>query len=279
MAAQGLGKLGQQRLTPCHPSSPAACLQSMAELPVRGLLEPELASLNGSRVGPDGAVVAAAAAPAAAASSASLDDPAYAPGTQKVRVEGEVLRWHHEHGKEAIPALAYIEQLEAEIAELRQQVRSRRPPRPATLAHTPLRDRRAPASDAGCQLCTGPGPGPSEATERQRTTRLPPPPPPPCCADGGAPGGERVVGAAAARPRQRAAGLHQGSVPRGAGGPHRLRQRGRARGHEPVCAAAHGWVGGGVSLCGCGCVCACRGGAKSKGFPSSGRGCVRGWWG
>ncbi len=96
----------------------------MAELPVRGLLEPELASLKGAPVGPDGAVAAAAAAPAPTASgSGSLDDPAYAPGTQKVRVEGEVLRWHHEHGKEAIPALAYIEQLEAEITELRQQVK------------------------------------------------------------------------------------------------------------------------------------------------------------
>lgn len=42
---------------------------------------------------------------------------------QKVRVEGEVLRWHHENGKEVVPALQYIEQLEAELAELRQQVR------------------------------------------------------------------------------------------------------------------------------------------------------------
>lgn len=109
----------EQPFTPHCPAS-----QSMAEVPVRGLLEPELASLHGTRVGPDGALAAAAAAaPAAAASGGSLDDPAYAPGTQKVRVEGEVLRWHHEHGKEAIPALAYIEQLEAEIAELRQQVR------------------------------------------------------------------------------------------------------------------------------------------------------------
>ena len=41
---------------------------------------------------------------------------------QKMRVEGEVLRWHHENGKEVVPALQYIEQLEAELADLRQQV-------------------------------------------------------------------------------------------------------------------------------------------------------------
>lgn len=40
-----------------------------------------------------------------------------------MRVEGEVLRWHHENGKEVVPALQYIEQLEAELADLRQQVR------------------------------------------------------------------------------------------------------------------------------------------------------------
>ena len=44
------------------------------------------------------------------------------PALQKVRVEGEVLRWHHENGKEVVPALQYIEQLEAELADLRQQV-------------------------------------------------------------------------------------------------------------------------------------------------------------
>lgn len=42
---------------------------------------------------------------------------------QKVKVEGEVLRWHHENGKEIVPALQYIEQLERELADLRQQVR------------------------------------------------------------------------------------------------------------------------------------------------------------
>lgn len=37
-------------------------------------------------------------------------------------MEGEVLRWHHEHGKEVVPALQYIEHLEAEVAALKQQV-------------------------------------------------------------------------------------------------------------------------------------------------------------
>lgn len=46
----------------------------------------------------------------------------YAPGSQKVQIEGEVLRWHHENGKEVVPALQYIEQLESELATLRQQV-------------------------------------------------------------------------------------------------------------------------------------------------------------
>lgn len=45
---------------------------------------------------------------------------AYAPGSQKLRVEGEVLRWHHDNGAERIPALAYIEGLEAELEELRR---------------------------------------------------------------------------------------------------------------------------------------------------------------
>ena len=33
----------------------------------------------------------------------------YAPGSQKLEIEGRVLRWHHERGAEAVPALQYIE--------------------------------------------------------------------------------------------------------------------------------------------------------------------------
>ena len=34
-----------------------------------------------------------------------------------------MLRWHHEHGAEVVPALRYIEQLESELLQLRLQVR------------------------------------------------------------------------------------------------------------------------------------------------------------
>ena len=51
------------------------------------------------------------------------DSSMYAPGTQKSRVSGEVLRWHHETGTEAISAVQYMESLEREVALLRQQVR------------------------------------------------------------------------------------------------------------------------------------------------------------
>ena len=33
----------------------------------------------------------------------------YAPGTQKTRVSGEVVRWHLVHGAEAVPAADYIQ--------------------------------------------------------------------------------------------------------------------------------------------------------------------------
>lgn len=51
----------------------------------------------------------------------SQTDLLYAPGTQKTHVSGEVLRWHHETGAEAIPAAQYIENLEREIVVLKQQ--------------------------------------------------------------------------------------------------------------------------------------------------------------
>ena len=58
-------------------------------------------------------------------------DNQYAPGIQ-AKVTGEVLRWHHEHGVQAIPAKEYIEKLERENQILKQQVRSG----PGRLAHT-----------------------------------------------------------------------------------------------------------------------------------------------
>ena len=48
------------------------------------------------------------------ASKRSGDDQ-YAPGAQKTKVEGEVLRWHHEHGLERIEAATYMEQLEQQV--------------------------------------------------------------------------------------------------------------------------------------------------------------------
>jgi hypothetical protein len=104
--------------------------QSMAEQPLAGLLESERARRNG------GGNLATTAASSSSLSSVggSLDSmdsdglqPApqkYAPGSQKRGVEGEVLRWHHDNGKEVVPALQYIEQLEKELAVLRQQVSS-----------------------------------------------------------------------------------------------------------------------------------------------------------
>lgn len=71
----------------------APVVQSMAELPVRGLLEPELASLNGTLIY-DGSsssnLAAAAAVSSTSSSSSSLDDPGYAPGTQ-VRTAGPLV--------------------------------------------------------------------------------------------------------------------------------------------------------------------------------------------
>ena len=55
--------------------------------PVRALIEPELASLYGTAVDGGGEPVAVPAAAAAAVGSGSLDDAAYAPGTQ-VRLGG-----------------------------------------------------------------------------------------------------------------------------------------------------------------------------------------------
>lgn len=46
----------------------------------------------------------------------------YAAGTQKVGIQGDVLRWHFEHGVQQIPASDYIEQLEREVAALRKEL-------------------------------------------------------------------------------------------------------------------------------------------------------------
>lgn len=46
----------------------------------------------------------------------------WAPGSQLTRVSGDVLRWHMEHGTQTVPAAQYIEDLEAEIRSLKQQV-------------------------------------------------------------------------------------------------------------------------------------------------------------
>ncbi len=49
---------------------------------------------------------------------------AYAPGSQKHRAEGTVLRWHKEYGTEEIPVQQYIESLEHELSLLRREVRA-----------------------------------------------------------------------------------------------------------------------------------------------------------
>jgi len=46
----------------------------------------------------------------------------FAAGTQKVGIQGDVLRWHFEHGVQQIPASEYIDQLEQEVAALRRQI-------------------------------------------------------------------------------------------------------------------------------------------------------------
>jgi len=54
--------------------------------------------------------------------STSDEDQGYAPGVQKSKVQGEVLRWHNEHGLERIEASMYMEQLEQQVAVLKRQV-------------------------------------------------------------------------------------------------------------------------------------------------------------
>ncbi|KAK9903909.1 hypothetical protein WJX75_000221 [Coccomyxa subellipsoidea] len=49
----------------------------------------------------------------------------FAEGSQKTKVQGEVLRWHNEHGATSMPAAEYITMLENEVAALRKQVMMR----------------------------------------------------------------------------------------------------------------------------------------------------------
>ncbi|KAK9842315.1 hypothetical protein WJX81_006243 [Elliptochloris bilobata] len=60
------------------------------------------------------------------ASFDSEEEVLYAPGTQKTRVSGDVVRWHVVNGAEAVPAADYIQSLEDEIRVLRQQAAARR---------------------------------------------------------------------------------------------------------------------------------------------------------
>ena len=62
-----------------------------------------------------------------------------AAGTQKVRIQGEVLRWHHEDGVQQVPALEYIEQLEAELASLQLQLAAQRAAAAAAASSSPPR--------------------------------------------------------------------------------------------------------------------------------------------
>lgn len=76
----------------------------------------------------------------ASAGPHSMYDPAIsrlAAGAQKLRVEGEVLRWHHDDGVQQIDALEYIEQLEAEVMGLRQLVEAQRAQQGYSLRPTP----------------------------------------------------------------------------------------------------------------------------------------------
>lgn len=49
----------------------------------------------------------------------------FAEGSQLTKVQGEVLRWHNEHGTTSVPAADYISMLENEVAALRKQVMMR----------------------------------------------------------------------------------------------------------------------------------------------------------
>lgn len=47
----------------------------------------------------------------------------YAPGTQKTRVSGDVLRWNEDSGVEPVDAVSYMESLESQVTALKEKVR------------------------------------------------------------------------------------------------------------------------------------------------------------
>lgn len=110
-AQASLQQLCWQRTS--HQRVQAACYAAFCRRPRPSLPTPEAPKCSPR-------LHSAHCTPATPATPAPL--PASPFPVQKMRVEGEVLRWHHENGKEVVPALQYIEQLEAELADLRQQV-------------------------------------------------------------------------------------------------------------------------------------------------------------
>lgn len=66
----------------------------------------------------EGATVTAEDIPKTGPLSSSL----LAAGSQKLRVQGEILKWHHEDGVQQVPAIEYIEQLEEELQVLQRQL-------------------------------------------------------------------------------------------------------------------------------------------------------------
>ncbi|KAI8473137.1 MAG: hypothetical protein J3K34DRAFT_519159 [Monoraphidium minutum] len=88
---------------------------------------PQWRAAGGGGGGDSGSVVAGGG------SGGILDERRYAPGVQKSRVEGEVLMWHKVDGVEAMPAVEYIELLEAEVLRLRRAAEAAAPPPPPRL--------------------------------------------------------------------------------------------------------------------------------------------------
>jgi hypothetical protein len=73
----------------------------------------------------------------------------YAPGTQKTRVSGDVLRWSEENGVEPVDAVSYMESLEGEVAALKEKVRVCVPPHATPPPPLPL---NPPIFDTGAAI-------------------------------------------------------------------------------------------------------------------------------